>query len=432
MKSDTRKKSQIPFWRQVRGEVTIYWLGASAGAIAADLVMFGLAHQTRNVLLEWSLISVVILILVLAILVQIRLRILFQPISLLHAEMRAMQEGDLADRHLTTRRHTDLDEVVWALSVAKANMRGILETVKQAAHNLTHAAQSMTERAKQTSETSSANAQLMNELSEAVKQQAGIALETEAAVDAAGRKVVDIETTGQSLLGLADHIDTQTKHGRDLMHVATGQMELISNDVQELVSRSSKLQSDAQRVSETIQIIARIADETSLLALNASIEAARAGDEGRGFAVVAEEVRKLSSMVKEASSQIRDVVEHVMRGATENRQAADHVAEAVQSGVSAVLEASRAFHAIAGDVEHQVNLVRGIEGLTREIHRQMDTVEEHMKNMVTGVQSQTERVQHVASASQVQVAMMQEVEANSSLVQDLATELDRSTHQFRW
>lgn len=432
MNAKYKMKVQMPFWRQVRGEVTIYWLGASAGAIAADLVMFGLAHHTHNVLLEWSLISVVILIVILAILVQFRLRILFRPISLLHGEMRAMQEGDLGERLLTTRRYTDLDEVVWALSAAKVNMRDMLETVKEAAKNLMNASQSMTIRAKQTSETSIANAQLMNDLSGTAQEQTEIALQVEGTVDEAGSKVIEIETTGQKLKGLADHIEVQTKQGRDLMHVATAQMELISKDVQELVMRSSKLQSEAQRVAETIQLIARIADETSLLALNASIEAARAGDEGRGFAVVAEEVRKLSSMVKDASNQIRDVVEHVMRGVRENRQAVDHVAEAVGSGTSAILQASQAFDAIAEDVENQVNLVHGIDELTREIHRQMDIVTTRIKNMVSEVQSQTERVRHVASASQAQVAMMQEVEANSSLVQDLAAELDKRTHLFRW
>jgi len=192
------------------------------------------------------------------------------------------------------------------------------------------------------------------------------------------------------------------------------------------------LEIEAQRVSETIQLIGRIADETSLLALNASIEAARAGDEGRGFAVVAEEVRKLSSMVKDASNQIREAVEHVLNGVQENRQAADHVAEAVGSGASAVRQASQAFHAIAEDVERQVNFVHGIDALTHEIHRQMDVVTMRIKDMVSGVQNQTERVQRVASASQTQVSMMQEVEENSTLVQELASELGKRTQKFRW
>jgi len=432
MKTSFQAKVQKPFWRQVRGEVTIYWLGASAGAITADLVMFGLARHTHNVLLEWSLISVVILIVILAILVQLRLRVLFRPISVLHSEMLSMQEGDLGERILTKRRYSDLDEVVWALSTAKANMRDMLETVKQAAQDLTNASQSMTLRAKQTSESSKTNSQLMDELKAAVQEQAEIALAVEGVVDEAGRKVVEIETTGQSLNELAEHIETQTSQGRALMHVATDQMELISKNVDDLVTRSSNLEIEAQRVSETIQLIGRIADETSLLALNASIEAARAGDEGRGFAVVAEEVRKLSSMVKDASNQIREVVEHVLNGVQENRQAADHVAEAVGSGASAVRQASQAFHAIAEDVERQVNFVHGIDALTHEIHRQMDVVTMRIKDMVSGGQNQTERVQRVASASQTQVSMMQEVEGNSTLVQELASELGKRTQKFRW
>ena len=137
-------------------------------------------------------------------------------------------------------------------------------------------------------------------------------------------------------------------------------MGRIHDRVDSATQRVEKLAASTQVVGSIVTVIKEIADQTNLLALNAAIEAARAGEQGRGFAVVADEVRKLAEKTSEATSQIGQMIDTIQ---AETRQAIDAIGQSMTEAEQGVGHARRAGEAL----ERIIEVVRQVDDLVKQI-----------------------------------------------------------------
>lgn len=188
--------------------------------------------------------------------------------------------------------------------------------------------------------------------------------------------------------------------------------------MREIETTMSHIQDGSRQMSEIIDMIDNIAFQTNILALNASVEAARAGSAGRGFAVVAEEVRNLASRSAEASRDIRTLI----TGSSEQ----------VNSGAALIEQAGRAMEEIVSSVTSVSGLMDEIANASREQHSGIEQVNQAVAELDQVTSQNAALVQQTANASQSLVSQAQKLESTLEQYRVAATGIDRNTGLTQW
>jgi methyl-accepting chemotaxis protein len=163
--------------------------------------------------------------------------------------------------------------------------------------------------------------------------------------------VDDTKTTAGETAGAAEHAHELARAGVEAAVEASGAMDGLRESSQVVSATISELAERSERIGQIVETITGIAAQTNLLALNAAIEAARAGEQGRGFAVVADEVRKLAEESQHAAEQISGLIGEIQ---TETRHAVEVVAEGgerTENGTAVVERARETFLEIGAGIE---------------------------------------------------------------------------------
>jgi len=230
-------------------------------------------------------------------------------------------------------------------------------------------------------------------------------------------KVSDIATHAGSAAKLATSADDDAKQGRVVVSSMVRSIDEVASEVERASGVIRQLESDVGNVSKILDVIKAIAEQTNLLALNAAIEAARAGEQGRGFAVVADEVRTLASRTQQSTAEIRGVIEKLQSAA---HSAVDVMQSSQHRASSSVSEANAAGTALQSITER----IGAISGMSREI---ASATTDQQQN-ADAIQSSVQNLRDTAADAAGSVARVAEFSGSLSR---LAIKLGDVAKQFR-
>ena len=274
-------------------------------------------------------------------------------------------EGDLTQR--LKKRPGEMGELAENFNLFVANIQGLIKQVVSNIESINVSVNSMAEIAHRTNQGVDRQQQQtdqveveMNEMSTASSEVANNALEAASNAEKVDEGAISAKRV------LEDTVDSIRKLADDIHHGAT----VINN-----------LQSDVGNIVSVLDVIRGIAEQTNLLALNAAIEAARAGEQGRGFAVVADEVRTLASRTQESTQEIQDMIERLQAGAQE----AVDVIEVGKTAGEQTVEKANAAEVSLDEITHSISTISNMATQIASAVEEQTAVSEDINRSINAI-----------------------------------------------
>jgi len=199
-----------------------------------------------------------------------------------------------------------------------------------------------------------------------------------AAVNEMGTAISDVSQNTQQVASEASEADVEAKKARDIFSGTINDINSLSDNVDSSASVVKELEGEATSIASVLDVIQGIAEQTNLLALNAAIEAARAGEQGRGFAVVADEVRTLASKTQESTTHINEMIEKLQKGVVKAVASMDSVKS---KAIVTVESAGNASHSIDGVTNYLNSISGNVIQVAAAVEEQATVVEDINKNI---------------------------------------------------
>lgn len=246
----------------------------------------------------------------------------------------------------------------------------------------------------------------MQELSVGAESQANSASELSEAMGMYMEKIYQIHRNGKEMFDKSREVLELTENGSKLMDQSKKLFDYIFTGMQSNMKKIKKLDERSKQISKLVEVIQSIADQTNLLALNAAIEAARAGEHGKGFAVVADEVRKLAEQVSNSVEDIQKIVEEVHGETNKVTKSFELGFQQVESGMGSMNETSAAFQQIKETI--------------KEISERINNAQNDLTDMLSTSESINDSISNIASISEEAAAGIEQTSASAATANESA------------
>lgn len=288
--------------------------------------------------------------------------------------------GDLTVR-VKVKGHDEFRRLAFSATNMIQNTKKLVEKVNGATRQLEASSNEVREASGVISDYSMDITQAINEINEGMSRQSEHAQECVERTDMLSNEMQEVSRVVEDVEKLAGETEKMITKGMDIIHVL-GERAKETTEVTSRVGGSiEELQAETELINKFVETITDITEQTNLLSLNASIEAARAGSAGRGFAVVAEEIRKLADDSSNAAGEIRSNVEHITaqtRNSVENARRAESMVALQTESVEEVVEV---FREMNGRLTELVAGLKSIVESTEKADRERSDTLEAVKNI---------------------------------------------------
>jgi methyl-accepting chemotaxis protein len=372
-----------------------------------------------------------IMIIGIAVAIWIIAKIMCDPVVSLRDECNLLAQGDLRHRDTVIERNDELGDLSRGFAAMRGTIRNLIKDIAQHSQKLSASAEELTAAAHQTAEASNQTAQTMVEMSEGINNQSTVADQVDTTAQDMAAATQGAADNANALVAVTNMTVESVQTGRNSIRDVVDAMDKISASTETVKAVVDKLDKNSEKIGEIVNMISGIAEQTNLLALNAAIEAARAGEAGRGFAVVADEVRKLAEESANSTHQIAELVTTIQTDMRDAVTASEASVSSVQDSRDSVKQADGIFESIRVAVEALAGGIREVSDLMTKIAANSQNMQKAMSSIREISDQNAKHAQTVSATTEEQSASGEEVAASTRTLAEQASDLAGEVKKFK-
>jgi len=400
-----------------------------------DWTVVGMIPVSAIVKSARSMESVIILLTVVFTLIAIVFGIIFalkivKDIEKITDVMAIAEKGDLTNT-INIRRSDEIGSLSRSFNNMTKNIKKLIEKGVNLTQQVTSSITSLTTIASETSAASNEIARAIQEIAEGAGNQAKEATNVSEIVSQFGQKIESIVYSIEQINKLSKDVFELSEDGSDAVKSLDKATVDTVNITDSMIRTINQLTDYSKSIGKIINLLGSISEQTKLLALNASIEAAKAGEAGRGFAVVASEIRKLADMSKESTREVDEIIKKIINQTKEAQEIADKVELVINNQNTAVETVTGAFGKIKSAIEELFEKVESINKLILSIDKEKTSIIESIENISAISQETAASTQEVSASTEEQLAAIEELKAMIERLNILAQNLYQAMQVFK-
>jgi len=308
----------------------------------------------------------------------------FRPLNRAVVIMNKIAGGDLtSDIEVTSKDETG--QLLAAMKAMQDKLHQMISMITGSTAQVAAAAEQMTA--------------VTDNASDAIRQQQSATDQVATAINEMTATVQEVAHNATNAARAAHEADNESKGGKQVVAATVDAIDALAQEVAKAAGVIEKLAADSDSIGAVLDVIKGIAEQTNLLALNAAIEAARAGEQGRGFAVVADEVRTLASRTQKSTQEIQEMIERLQGGAKEAVQVMETGQSQAQASVEQAAKAGASLEAITEAVATISDMNTQIAGAAEEQTAVAEDINRNIVSITQIAEQSAQGSQQTASAS---------------------------------
>lgn len=311
------------------------------------------------------------------------------------------------------------------------NLQTMISDVVLTAEQVASSSEQLMAGAEQTSKATEVITESIQQVASGAESQTVSVEETATALEEVTIGVQSIAENASLVAEVSAQATQKAKDGSGFVGQTVHQIQAINSSVRDTGEVIKSLDTRSKEIGNITKAITDIADQTNLLALNAAIEAARAGEHGKGFAVVADEVRTLAEQSQKSSAQISSLIKEIQQDMVRSNQSMNRVQEEVKQGLVIVEKTEMNFKEILEFMERASEQITEMAATAEQMSASSEEVSATVAGITQISRDTSMHSQNVAASAEEQLASMQEITASANSLSKIADNLQQLVSKFK-
>lgn len=354
-----------------------------------------------------------------------------KPIVAIAQNVNRVAEGDLTVEKIQVKSNDEVGQLAQDVNVMVANLRTLIQQVGNSSDHVAATSEQLSASAQQTSQATEQIATVIQDVAQGTESQIRTFEENSRTASAMSASLQQISANTEQLYTNVTNSSSTVNEGNAAIQTTIQQMNSINATVSGLSDSIRSLGERSREIGQIVEVITGIAEQTNLLALNAAIEAARAGEHGKGFAVVADEVRKLAEQSANSTQQIVELIATIQAETGSAITSMQTTTAEVAAGIDVVNQAGRSFQEIDQSIKEVVLQIQEVSQATSHLSKGTEQFVRSMESVFEMASTTSDATQNISAAAEEQLASMEEISSSANALSQMAEELQNLVQKFK-